>query len=198
MRIIAGTARGRKILSVPKKMVSVRPISGRIRQSLFDILRPRITAARFLDIFAGTGAVGLEALSRGAERVVFIERDPRCVEVIEKNLARVGWADKGRALRGDATSPLSWIPHRAGVDEFDLVFMGPPYKDDQKRPLALSTGVLAHLASAKLLAKGGWIVAQHHAKEIALAPAGLENFRQARYGDSRLSFFRHAPDRGLA
>ncbi|HVE14101.1 MAG TPA: 16S rRNA (guanine(966)-N(2))-methyltransferase RsmD [Elusimicrobiota bacterium] len=190
MRIIAGSARGRKILSVPMKMRSVRPISGRIRQSLFDILKPKITASRFLDLFAGTGAVGLEALSRGAESVVFVERDPKCVAVIEKNLVRVGWDKKAKALRGDATSPLSWLSYRSGVSEFDLIFMGPPYVDAEKRPLALSTGVLAHIAQAKILEKRGWVIVQHHQKEVPVAPPGLEQFRQSKYGDTRVSFFR--------
>ncbi|MDE2292548.1 MAG: RsmD family RNA methyltransferase, partial [Elusimicrobia bacterium] len=85
MRIIAGTARGRRLFATKTDMM-VRPISARIRQSLFDILRPMVTGSYFLDLFAGTGAVGLEALSRGAQRAVFIEADKRCIQVIERNL----------------------------------------------------------------------------------------------------------------
>src|SRR5580658_5564521 len=123
MRIIAGSARGRRILSVPKSM-PVRPISARIRQSLFDIIRPRVPGSRFLDLFAGTGAVGLEALSRGAERVVFVDADRRCLEVIEKNLERAGWSSKGQAFHANLLQPLTWIPYRARMETFDLIFMG--------------------------------------------------------------------------
>lgn len=190
MRIIGGQARGRRILSVPKAMREVRPISGRIRQSLFDIIRPRLPGARFLDLFAGTGAVGLEALSRGAELVVFVDRDKRCLQVIEKNVERAGWKQKAKVLRGDVTSALSWVPYRAGVERFDLMFMGPPYKDVEKKPLALTGKVLANVAAAGLLEPEGWIVAQHHAKEAFAPPAALDLFRCERYGDSRLSFLR--------
>lgn len=194
MRIIAGSARGRKILSVPKEL-PVRPISARIRQSLFDIVRPRIMGSRLLDLFAGTGAVGLEALSRGAELVVFVDMDQRCVKVIERNLERAGWKDKGRAHRGNALSSLTWVAYRGGVDQFDLVFMGPPYVDAQKRTLRYSQAVLDNVAAANLLAPGGWIVAQHHKKEPLAAPQGYELFRRSRYGDTYLDFVRRAGER---
>ncbi len=191
MRIIAGSARGRRILSVPKEL-PVRPISARIRQSLFDILRPRITGARLLDLFAGTGAVGLEALSRGAQSVSFVEMDPRCVKVIEKNLERSGMAERGRVFRANALASLSWLPYRSGAEAFDLVFLGPPYVDAQKRPLRYTQAVLENVAASGLLAPDGWLVAQHHQKEPVHAPKGLELFRRSKYGDTRLSFLRRA------
>ncbi|MBI5244072.1 MAG: 16S rRNA (guanine(966)-N(2))-methyltransferase RsmD [Elusimicrobia bacterium] len=192
MRIIAGSARGRKILSVPKDS-GVKPISGRIKQSLFDILRPKAPGSRFLDLFAGTGAVGLEALSRGAQSVVFVELDKRCAAVIEKNLERSGWSGKGRVFRANILSPLTWIPFRSGVEKFDLIFLGPPYRDASNRPLFYCKPVLANIASSQLLADDGWIAAQHHQKEIPPAPAGYDLFRQQRYGDSRVSFFKRKP-----
>src|SRR5262249_4050640 len=120
MRIIAGSARGRRILSVPKSM-PVRPISARIRQSVFDIIRPRLPGSRVVDLFAGTGAVGLEALSRGAEKVVFVDGDKRCIEVIGRNLERVGWKAKGQTFHANLLSPLSWILFRSQTEAFDLV-----------------------------------------------------------------------------
>lgn len=191
MRIIAGSARGRRIFSVPKTL-KVRPISGRIRQSLFDILKPIVTGSYFLDLFAGTGAVGLEALSRGAQRACFVERDPRCLKVIEKNLTRIGWLDRGKALRGNILEPLSWIPYRSGVGAFEIVFIGPPYRDDENRPLAYGNRVLANVAAAKLLARGGRAIVQHHQREEPGDVRGLVRFRIERYGDTRLSFYRHA------
>lgn len=191
MRIIAGQARGRRILSVPKSL-AVRPISARIRQSLFDILRPRLPGSLFLDLFAGTGAVGLEALSRGAERAVFVDKDPRCVKVIEKNLARAAWAGKAAVLRGSLGASLAWIAYRSGTERFDIIFLGPPYVDEQKRPLRLSQGVLGLIASSGILDPDGWVVSQHHKKEPVAAPEGLEVFRESKYGDTVVSFLRRA------
>lgn len=192
LRFIAGSARGRRILSVPSDS-GVRPISARIRQSLFDILRPRLPSSRFLDLYAGTGTVGLEALSRGAERVVFVERDKRVVEVIERNIERFGWAAKGQVFRADIAASLSWVPFRSGVKEFDLVFMGPPYVDPEKKALFLVTPTLANVVACNLVTPTGWVVAQHHQKEEPKAPAGWEQFRRERYGDSRVSLFRRIP-----
>jgi len=191
MRIIAGTARGRRILSVPKSL-PVRPISARIKQSVFDIIRPRLPGSRFLDLFAGTGAVGLEALSRGAEKVVFVDGDRKCVEVIGKNLERVGWKDRGQTFHADLLQPLSWIAFRSRIEAFDLIFMGPPYKDREKRPLTYTQTMLDNLAAAKLLAPDGWLLAQHFKKEPVKAPAGFEKFRESKYGDTTVSFFRWA------
>lgn len=194
MRIIAGTARGRRILSVPKGL-PVRPISSRIKQSLFDILRPRIFGSRFLDLFAGTGAVGMEALSRGAEKVFFVDMDPRCVKVIERNLERSGFKDRAKVQRGNVLSPMSWIAYRSGIEQFDLIFAGPPYVDENKRTLRYTQPLLDNLAAAMLLAPGGWIIAQHHKKEPAQAPAGYELFRRARYGDTVVDFLRYAGEK---
>ncbi|MBI4054910.1 MAG: 16S rRNA (guanine(966)-N(2))-methyltransferase RsmD [Elusimicrobia bacterium] len=190
MRIIAGAAKKRRILSVSKKS-GVRPISARIRQSLFDILRPWVPGSRFLDLYAGTGAVGLEALSRGASRVVFAEFDPRCLKVIEKNLSRMGFQDRARTYRTDVLQELRWLRMQEG-ESFDLIFFGPPYVDARKRPLRLVGPTLEQVARADLLSATGWAVAQHHAKEGCSAE-GWVLFRQQRYGDSRLSFFRRVP-----
>lgn len=193
MHIIAGTARGRRLFTTPTDMM-VRPISSRIRQSLFDILKPVVTGSYFLDLYAGTGAVGLEALSRGAQRAVFVERDARCLKVIERNLAHLGFADRGTALRGSATEALTWVLHRSGLEAFDLVFLGPPYRDERNNPLFFAGRTLGRLAEGGLLSETGWAVAQHHQKEEPGSIPGLELFRREKYGDSRLSFYR----RGLA
>ena len=168
----------------------MRPISSRIRQSLFDIIRPRIMGSRFLDLFAGTGTVGLEALSRGASLVFFVDMDPRCVKVIERNVERAGLKDRAKVHRANALAPLTWVAYRAGIEQFDLIFLGPPYVDEQKRPLRYSQPMLGNIAAANLLAPGGWIVSQHFKKEPLTAPAGYEIFRNARYGDTTLSFLR--------
>ena len=189
MKIIAGAARGRTILTTSKD-VMVRPISGRMRQSLFDVLKPMVTGSYFLDLFAGTGAVGLEALSRGALKACFVEKDPRCLKVIGKNLARLKWEDKAVILRGNALGSLSWTTHRAGVEAFDLIFLGPPYRDEANRMLAYSNPVLRHILEGKILAPNGWVICQHHKTEDLGETKGLKSFRRTRYGDSFISYFR--------
>jgi 16S rRNA (guanine(966)-N(2))-methyltransferase RsmD len=188
--VIAGKLRGRHLKSVPKDYKSVRPISGRIKKSLFDILFHLVPGSRFLDMFAGTGAVGMEALSREASFVFFVDRDERCVNVITENIKAAGFAGKAKAHMGNALSELTWIPFRSGVEQFDLVFLGPPYKDDEAKPLALSTPALARLAQSGLLAPKAVVVVQHHLKEDVSEPEGLPRFRRERYGDTYLDFHR--------
>jgi len=191
MRIIAGESRGRALKSVPKEMM-VKPISARIKKSVFDILRPRLGGARVLDLYAGTGAVGIEALSRGAASAFFVDADKRCVAVIEENLKRLGFAAKGRACYGDILQDLSWISFRAGVSDFDIIYMGPPYRTEDNKMLAYSTPTLARMAEANLLAPGGVALLQRYKKEKVELPVGYEKFREERYGDTDVEFIRRA------
>jgi len=189
MRIIAGTKRGRTIFTIPKDKF-VKPVSARIRQSLFDILRPYITGAVFLDLYAGTGAVGLEALSRGAAKAVFVEHDGLCMKVIEKNIAALGFADQAKALKGDVLSGVKWLEHFSDYKGYDIVFMGPPYRTEENLPLFYSMKTLEMLAEAGITSPDARIVVQHHVKEEVSAPAGLELFRRVKYGDSYVDFLR--------
>lgn len=191
MRIIAGESRGRALKSVPKEMM-VKPISARIKKSVFDILRPRLGGARVLDLYAGTGAVGIEALSRGAGFAFFIDADKRCVAVIEQNLKILNLAAKGRASYGDILQDLSWVGYRAGASEFDIIYMGPPYRTEDNVMLAYSTPTLARVAEANLLAPGGIMLLQRYKKEKVELPAGYEKYRQERYGDTDVEFIRRA------
>lgn len=190
MRIIAGSLRGRYVKF--KDQAGVRPISGRIKQSVFDIISGLVPGAKILDVFAGTGAVGLEALSRGAESAVFIDLSKACVAQIEGALEKTGFKSKGRVLLGNALSDLSWVPFRGGIQTFDLIYLGPPYKDEAGRPLAYSTPSLLKIAEAGLLAPKGWIMLQHQVKEPVVVPAGYERFRQMKYGDTFVDFVRRA------
>jgi 16S rRNA (guanine966-N2)-methyltransferase len=189
MRIIAGTHRGRKIFSVPKDKF-VKPISARIRQSFFDIVRPYVTGAVLLDLYAGVGTVGLEALSRGASKVVFVEKEGICVKTIEKNLASLGFAEKGKVLKADVLSGLKWLEHFSDYKGYDLVFMGPPYRTSENLPLFYSMETLTMAAEAGIVTPTGMIVVQHHKKEVLSAVPGLEHVRHERYGDTDLDFFR--------
>src|SRR5947207_8749900 len=114
MRIIGGTAKRRSLKS-PAPSLGVRPILGRIKKSLFDILRPRLANAQFLDLYAGSGAVGIEALSRGAAYVTFLDLNPNCLSVIRQNLSRLQLFERARVVRGDATKDLGRLGGSAGL-----------------------------------------------------------------------------------
>jgi 16S rRNA (guanine966-N2)-methyltransferase len=155
---------------------------------MFDIIRMRLPGTLFLDLYAGTGLVGLEALSNGARRAIFVEREKSSIRLIERNVADAGFAEQAEVRLGDATKPLHWLAD----EKCDFIFMGPPYKDPvTKRPLALTVPTLARIEEAGLLAATGWVLAQHHDKEpVDRFPASWEMFRRNKYGDSFLSFFR--------
>ena len=189
IRVQSGQARGRRIKALPTGP-DVRPILARIRKSLFDILRPRLAGARFLDLFAGTGTVGIEALSNGAARAVFVDANRHSCRMVETNLAALGLSDRSKVIQSDATR-LAVLAYEG---PFDLVFLGPPYKDDRRRPLALTVPALRALDEANATTPEAWVIGQHHKKEpLAGLPAGWEIFRENRYGDSVLTFFRRIP-----
>ena len=181
MRIVAGEFRGRTLKS--PTWDGLRPTSDRLRETLFNILGPSIVGARVLDGYAGTGAIGIEALSRGAASVTFVERDPRAVRLIETNLAMLGEACAGdraiiRAGFADAVERL------AGAS-FDLIIVDPPYTHD-----ATETA----LPAAAAVAGPSTRVVVEHAKRYP-APAGAGALRLRRTvtaGDSALSFYEHS------
>ena len=189
MRVIAGTRRGRSIFSVPKDKF-VKPISARIRQSLFDILRPYITGSVFLDLYAGVGTVGIEALSRGAAKAVFVELDGLCVKTIEKNIEHLQFSEQAKVLKANVLSGLKWLEHYSDYQGYDIVFLGPPYRTEENLPLTYSARTLELMAEGGILAEKGMAVVQHHKKEAVPAPAGFEQVRQEKYGDTLVDFFR--------
>jgi 16S rRNA (guanine966-N2)-methyltransferase len=178
MQVIAGIAKGRKLKSLPG--LSTRPILARIKKSLFDIIRLPVIDAAFLDLYAGTGAVGIEALSRGAKLAVFIEKDPTAIKVIRDNLQMTGFSAKGQALQSNV---FDLLPKLGQV--YNIIFVGPPYK------LGVTQDTILNIDKNQVLAKDGLIVAQHHFKEpLEIKIGGLYMYRQERYGDTRLSFYR--------
>ncbi len=190
MRIIAGTARGRKLFSVSKKL-PVKPISDRIKQSVFDILRPRITGAVFLDLFAGTGNVSMEALSRGALKTVSAEKEIACLKAIKKNADHLGFTDRATILKADLLKPIAWLLAYCEGEGYDIIFMGPPYRDIKNTPLFFTEPVLKQIAESKLLAPKGLIVAQHHKKETFTVPDTLQIIREEKYGDTTVHFLQY-------
>jgi len=174
VRIIAGTCKGRRLVS--PTWPGVRPTSDRLRETLFNILAPRIEGARVADGFAGTGAVGLEALSRGAAQVVFIEQDRRAVALIERNSAACRMEGRYTIECGDVAAVL-----RRRATTFDLILLDPPY-DQPDVP-----GVL--MAAADRVKAGGLVVLEHATRRGVDVPARLQRLRVVRAGDSSLTFF---------
>lgn len=175
MRVIAGRLKGRR-LKAPT-WDGLRPTSDKLRETLFNILAPRIEGARVLDGFAGTGAVGIEALSRGAGHVTFVESDRRAAALIEGNLTGCGVTSGYTIERGDIRKVLA----RRG-DLFDVMVLDPPYDAPGVRD------VLA--AAAPCLAPDGVLVLERAARRAPDVPPSLEVTRDVRSGDSTLTFFR--------
>ena len=160
---------------------ATRPTGARVRQTLFDILAAVIPDGRVLDAFAGGGGVGLEALSRGARRVVLVDESRAAVEAVRANLALLGGGDGAEVLQKDARTALATLRGRG--EQFDVIYLDPPYDSD------LYESVLP-LAEA-VLAKGGVIVAEHfHKRALPERMGGLVSTRSVRVGDHRLTFYR--------
>ena len=181
-RIIAGRGKGRR-LKAPKGL-ETRPTGARLRQSLFDILAPELPGCRFLDAFAGSGAIGLEALSRGASRVVMVDASAPAIAAIRENVAALATAGGDvQVIRQDARVALAALAD-TGV-RFDVVYLDPPY-DSQ-----LYEEVLEVVSTMGLLQQGGVVVAEHFHKRVLPETIGrLARSRSVRVGDHRLTFYR--------
>ena len=179
MRIIAGKAKGKR-LKTPKTGSKVRPLTERVRAALFNILVHKIEGARFLDLFAGTGAVGMEALSRGAAYAVFVELDPGFSRLIEENLQQAGLEKQGRVYNKDVVSALSMLSQ----EQFGIVFMGPPYD------APVLEEVLIKIAELDLLQPKGVLVVEHRKQHVIPEAIGKYALvKSARYGETVLDFF---------
>jgi 16S rRNA (guanine(966)-N(2))-methyltransferase RsmD len=184
MRVIAGTYRSRQ-LTAPRG-ARTRPTSDRLRETLFNILAPRISGARFADLYAGTGAVGIEALSRGAAHVWFAERAAPAVAVIRANLAALN-IDSGFSIETRGTAALLDKLTAAEDPKLDIVFMDPPWDAE-----AEYSGTLASVgrSASSLLAPGALVVAEHLSKTPLADHYGqLTQIRILKQGDAALSFF---------
>ena len=184
MRIIAGMLRSRT-LEAPAGLAT-RPTSDRLRETLFNVLAPRIEGAVFLDLYAGSGAVGIEAISRGASQVVFVERAPTALKVMRANLARLGLTAGFHIHPGSVAAYLR--RRREGhAARFDVVFLDPPY--DAAEEYAATLGLLGGPAGG-LLALGALVIAEHRRKERLDERYGnLVRTRLLEQGDASLSFY---------
>ena len=187
MRVIAGVHKGRRLR--PPTGLYVRPTSERVREALFSILGAYVEQAHVVDLYSGTGAIGLEALSRGAAHVVFVEHQPSSLQLLRENLKRCGNPAECTVIASEVrrafqnSDLLTWAP-------FHIVFADPPYYTPEEiEPL------LSILSNQVLLAESGLVILEHPTR--ITIPQQIENirqFRQARYGDTSLTFFKIGSD----
>ncbi|MEW6118048.1 MAG: 16S rRNA (guanine(966)-N(2))-methyltransferase RsmD [Nitrospirota bacterium] len=184
MRISGGSAKGRKVgfkraFRQKDESDELRPTSAKVREAIFNILRDQITDAVVLDLYAGTGAVGIEALSRGAGRVVFVEHNPQRVSIIKDLTERFGFKDRGVVIKERADRFLKRTEYI-----FDIIFVDPPYRSEE-----LAT-VLPLIDARDVLSDRGVLIAEHHAKKKLPASIGnLELKKVYKYGDTSLSVY---------
>jgi 16S rRNA (guanine966-N2)-methyltransferase len=181
-RITAGTARGRSLKTRPGR--STRPTTSLVREALFNIIGESIRGARVLDLFAGAGTLGLEALSRGAERATFVERARACATIVAENLAATGYASQAEVACADV---IDWLAtHRTEFSGINLILLDPPYHDPilDRALLTLDETPLRPQAL---------VVAEHHCSDPLPELRRLRPVEARDYGTTRLSFLRYEP-----
>jgi 16S rRNA (guanine966-N2)-methyltransferase len=198
MRVVTGEAKGRK-LKTPK-IPGTRPIMNRVKTALFDILSTEVEDASFLDLFAGTGSVGIEALSRGAVQATFIEMNYQILKLVRENLQITGLAERAETLHGDAfkfllnyqqpsASVMKSSPLSGNRRRYDIIYIAPPQYEE------LAARALALVDSSTLVVEDGLVIVQIHPKErpgvAAVACHSLELIDERRYGSTLLMFYRH-------
>jgi 16S rRNA (guanine966-N2)-methyltransferase len=188
MRISGGTAKGRLIS--PKRLLSksfkndrLRPTSSKVREAIFDILREKIDKANFVDLYAGTGTVGFEALSRGAKKVIFVEQNIFRVRQIEKTITELGFQEQGKVIKGNA---YDFIMKASAIKEmFDIFFLDPPYYSKEINV------ILPLIGKKGLLHEKGLVIIEHFIKRELPDEAGILIVdRKYRYGDTMLTLYR--------
>ena len=180
LRVIGGALRGRRIDTLPGE--SIRPTGDRVRGALFDILGNQVHGAVFLDIYAGTGAIGIEALSRGAREVTFIENDPAAADLIRRNLWVAGAAStRVRVIDRDPVQAVALLQREA--ERFDFIYLDPPYAGGElERGLRL-------VGSSQLLSAAAIVIAEHDADALPPPCPPLSAYRTVRYGRAALTFY---------
>jgi 16S rRNA (guanine966-N2)-methyltransferase len=181
VRVIAGSAKGRRLATL--QTLRLRPTPDRVREALFNILGTRIDGAAVLDLFAGSGAIGLEALSRGARVAVFVEAHEPACRLIGKNLQRCGLQAEAALWCRDVLEAIPALKMQGQT--FDVIFLDPPYQS------ALLEETLQQLADGRLLSADGQVIAEHFFKRLLPERCGrLQRARLSRFGDVALSFYR--------
>ncbi len=180
MKIIAGTAKGRWIITPKTK--ALRPTLARVKESTFNIIGDKIINATILDLYAGSGSMGIEALSRGAKMAIFIERHYPQVKAIRESLNKFGFEEAGNVYSHNVFYAIKHLLKRQMI--FDIIYLAPPFLKEMIMP------TLSLLADGKLIEDEGMIIAEHHRKELVPTQIQmLELIRQRRFGDIITSFF---------
>jgi 16S rRNA (guanine966-N2)-methyltransferase len=180
MRIVAGTFRGRR-LQAPKGK-EIRPTSDRVREAIFNIIGPAVLAARVLDLFAGTGALGLEALSRGASEAVFVDQSVNAVRLIRSNVELCGVQGRVSIIHESINQALCRLGDRG--EAFDLIFMDPPYGEGLVQKTLSGLGGVAR--------RGTLVVAEHGVRDLLPRSSEEQEWlmgKERKYGDTVVSFF---------
>jgi 16S rRNA (guanine(966)-N(2))-methyltransferase RsmD len=184
VRIISGSAKGRKLLSVPG--TGTRPVTDRVKEALFNILGADVEDSAWLDLFAGTGSIGIEALSRGARNVVFTDKAHQAIATLRRNLELTGFAGRAEVLRTDA---LRYIAQAPANRRFDYIYVAPPQYQ------GIWADTLHALDEHPLLAEDGWVIVQIHPKELGrIRLETLVPLRERRYGSTLLLFYGRVED----
>ncbi|WP_353855871.1 16S rRNA (guanine(966)-N(2))-methyltransferase RsmD [Bacillus sp. Bos-x628] len=181
MRVISGTRKGRTLKAVPGQ--STRPTTDKVKESIFNMIGPYFDGGWVLDLFAGSGGLGIEALSRGFDHCIFVDRDIKAIQTIKANLAQLMLTDQSEVFRNDAQRALSAVAKRE--ESFQAIFLDPPYKDQKLKAL------LEWIDQHSLLTDDGVIVCEHD-KEVTLPEetGRLEISRQELYGLTRITIYR--------
>lgn len=177
IRIIAGSAKGKRLKTL--NGFSVRITSDKVRGAIFNILGDAILGASVLDLFSGSGALGIEALSRGAKECVFIDNDIRCVNIIRDNLVKCGFT--GKVIRGDVYEVIK----RLNKEGFDIVLADPPYGLD------LARNLLLELNKYGILKKFSFVILEHSKRDRIEEPLGWQRIQRKRYGDTVISVYKY-------
>ena len=181
MRITGGQKKGRRLASL--KGLDIRPSSDKVKESIFNIIGQDLTGCRILDLFAGTGGLGIEALSRGAVWALFIDRSPLCIKLIHRNLDLTGYGASGSVLRQDLTKGLP-MKHPLMTDKFDIIFIDPPYGKGLIPP------ILKELSSGDLMNMEGLIITESYKGEILPSSCGfLQRIKTRSYGETKLEIY---------
>ena len=187
MRIISGTSKGRKL--VTPRSQSLRPTSDRVKESMFNILQDDIVGKVVLDLFAGTGNLGIEALSRGAKKTIFVEKGRQALRLIQRNLTQFGLEERSEILPKDANRAIGILKQKG--ESFDLILMDPPYQK------GLIQKTLMKLNSHQIYHKDSILVIEHNRREpLSTVMEGWNLIRQRRIGDTLISFLTPWEDHG--
>ncbi|OKY76875.1 MAG: 16S rRNA (guanine(966)-N(2))-methyltransferase RsmD [Desulfobulbaceae bacterium DB1] len=184
MRIISGTARGRRLHSPGGGKGDIRPTSDRAREAIFSILGEAVHGARVLDLFAGTGAMGLEALSRGAESALFVDKSQSSISLLQKNIRLCGFWDKSVIVKRDLTRSLFFLQPAVPEGGFSLVFVDPPYH------MELADRIVAEIDKADLLYPGAIVIAESRSGDtLPELVSGFQLYDRRSYGEAGFWFY---------